>query len=298
LKYFTAFLFVLVFCEAHSQVRILLDSKDSSAVPYATIKVLNAPRGTVAAFDGSFKLELTNKDSILVTSVGYEEKIISSPNFQDTIFLQPKYSPLTEVTIREKKFIRTFVAGNGASDVNHKIDCDFYKGNKTTCVNWGPSGNEEEFAEKIELPSKDLVYQLKKIYIPVKKTGCFGPLLIRIYNTDHTGFPGELLMVKPVAINKASVKNGKAVIDLSPENIYITNSKSFFVSIGWLPGTSKQDCITSIVFPLAASTENTFSRSLVSNSFLWQPIGLVEYNTKELHAKLVSFYAVELWEMR
>jgi hypothetical protein len=261
--------------------------------------VLNAPRGTIAAADGSFLLEVKQGDSILISSVGYEEKIFAGAGFHDTIFLVPKYKSLTEVTIREKKFLRSLFAGNGAASLNSKMDCEFYKGRKTTCLNWGPSGNEEEFAEQIELPSKDLIYQVRKIFIPVKKSGCFGPLLIRIYTADRSGkFPGELLLAKPVAISKSIVKNDRAVIDLVTENIYIDNSKSFFISVGWLPKASGQDCITTIVFPLATKIENTFSRSLISNSFLWQPIGLVENNTKELHAKLVSLYAAELWEMR
>ena len=278
---------------------MLLDSKDKAAVPYATIKVLNAPRGTVAAADGSFLLQVMQGDSIFISSVGYVEKIFAGESFHDTIFLEPKYKSLSEVIIREKKFIRSFFAGNGASSVNSKMDCDFYKGKKTTCLNWGPSGNEEEFAEQIALPSKDLIYQVRKIFIPVKKVGCYGPLLIRIYAADQSGkFPGELLLAKPVAVSKSIVKNDRAAIDLVRENIYIDNCKSFFISVGWLPQASGQDCITSVVFPLAAATENTFSRSLVSNSFQWQPIGLVKNNTKELHAKLVSLYAAELWEMR
>jgi hypothetical protein len=299
LKYFLGCLSVLVSFHSHSQSRILLDSKNKTGVPYATIKVLKAPRGTVAAADGSFRLEVKEGDSILITSVGYEEKIFAGADFHDTIFLEPKYRSLTEVTIREKKFLRSFFAGNGAATLNNKMDCGSGKaGKKTTCLNWGPSGVEEEFAEQIELPSKELIYQVRKIYIPVKKFECFGPLLIRIYKTDHTGFPGELLLARPIPISKSIFKNDRAVIDLAAENIYIDNSKSFFISVGWLPEAAKQNCITRMIFPLATNIKNTFSRSLLSNSFWWQPIGLVENNTKELHANLLSMYAAELWEMR
>jgi hypothetical protein len=299
LKYFSVILFFAISFTSHSQNRWLLDSKSKAGVPYATIKVLNAPGGTVAAADGSFHLKLLKGDSILVTSVGYDEKIFAAGDFSDTIFLERKFKSLGEITVRKKKFLRSFFAGNGAPTLNAKLDCDFYKGEKTTCVNWGPSGNEEEFAEKIDLPSNELIYQLRKIFVPVKKTGCYAPLLIRIYLPDRSGkFPGELLLVKPMVIDKASVKNDKAAIDLSTDNVYIENSRSFFVSAGWMPDATEQECITSIVFLLAANTENTFSRSLVSNSYLWQPIGLVKNNKKQLHAKLVSFYAAELWEMR
>jgi hypothetical protein len=253
----------------------------------------------VAASDGSFELQVFPDDSILVSSVGYEEKLFAGRDFSDTILLEPKYKTLTEITIREKKFIRSLLAGNGATAVDANMDCEFYKGKKTDCVSWGPSGNEEEFAEKIALPSDALTYQLRKIYLPVKKMGCYGPLLLRIYLPEKNGkYPGELLLVKPVAIQKNTVQNGKAVIDLSSENIYIENSSSLFVSVGWLPRATSEDCITTMVFPLATTTENTYTRSVVSNSFLWQPIGLVEGKTNELHAKLVSFYAAELWEMR
>lgn len=285
--------------DGNAQLRRLLDGRDGAAIPYATVKVLNAPRGTVVSADGSFKLQVFPGDSILVTSVGYEEKIFTGFDFHDTILLEPKYKKLTEITIREKKFIRSLFAGNGAATVNANMDCEFYKGKKTTCLNWGPSGNEEEFAEKIALPSVTLTYQLRKIYLPVKKMGCYGPLLLRIYLPEKNGkYPGEILLVKPVAIQKNAVHDGKVMIDLSNENIYIENSSSLFLSLGWLPRAASEDCITTLVFPLANSTENTFTRSVVSNSFLWQPMGLVESKTKELHAKLVSFYAVELWEMR
>src|SRR5262245_17488763 len=53
-------------------VRTVTDKQTNAPVPYATIKVLHAPRGIIASDKGEFQLQIDNSDTVLVTSVGYE----------------------------------------------------------------------------------------------------------------------------------------------------------------------------------------------------------------------------------
>ena len=56
------------------------------------------------------------------------------------------------------------------------------------------------------------MYRLKKIYLSIQKSGCWGELLLHIYQTDTTtGNPGEELFLKHLVITKADVKKIVAV---------------------------------------------------------------------------------------
>lgn len=274
----------------------MVDAVTGVPVPFATIKVLHSTKGVIATEEGEFELLADRSDSIIITSVGYEQLLITGDNFGMVTSLQPKIKTLGEVTMRDKKYLRTVILGNGAGVLNEDISCRKKEGD---CWNWGPSDIKEEFAEKILLPSRTLTYQLRKIIVPVCKGSCWGNLLLHVYAENGTSlFPGEEVFVKAIDPGTLPVKANKLEIDLSMEKLYFENNDHLFISFGWLPGATKQKCITAMVFPSAKAEINTYSRSLASASYQWKPMGLVEGKGDDLHIRPSSMYAVELWEMK
>ncbi|NLO01172.1 MAG: carboxypeptidase-like regulatory domain-containing protein [Bacteroidales bacterium] len=57
----------------------IINAADSSGVPYANIINNRTHSGTITNADGYFSMEILNIDSLEVTSVGFEKKIISIP---------------------------------------------------------------------------------------------------------------------------------------------------------------------------------------------------------------------------
>lgn len=275
------------YCPAITQpLRRILDMQTGLPVSYATIKVLHRPRGIIASAKGEFELLIDNTDSVLFSCVGYNQKIVVGEKIGTTIYLTPKIKELREVKIGKKRLVREILLGNK----DKKLQNDF---------NWGPgsSGLKEEFAQKIEIPDSTFIYRVKKIYIPVKKFSCWGQLLVRIYAADSSSeFPGEEIFLKLVDIQKNDIRQRKATIDLSEENLYFHNCKSFFISIGWPQDAYYSKCITTVLLS-KASQEKTYARYLGSNSYMWYPFGLFkDLNGVTFEAK--TGYSVELEQLK
>jgi hypothetical protein len=290
---FYFFFFIPVFSSAQ-HLRKIIDSATGAPISFATVKVLNQPRGVIASENGVFDLHLDPADSILISSVGFQEKIITAKEIKDSILLSPKFKTLAEITVKDKKYLRTVYLGKGVPVLHEKIVCK-----DNDCWNWGPTEIHEEFAEKIVLPFPDLTYQLRKIFLPVKQVNCWGPLLLHVYiERKGSEFPGEEIFIKPVSFTRSQVHNNFAEIDLSAEEIYFENNRQFFISVGWIPGASKEKCLTTILLHLSKEDADTYSRSLLSNKYQWQKIGYVEGKKHDLHLRPGCFYAVELWERK
>ena len=54
----------------------IISASDSSAVPYANIINNRTHSGTITNLDGYFSFEMLNVDSLEVTSVGFQKKIL------------------------------------------------------------------------------------------------------------------------------------------------------------------------------------------------------------------------------
>ena len=265
--------------------RKILDKKTNSPIPYATVKILYLPKGTITSEKGEFNLTIDAIDSVLFSCVGYQQKIMIGKEIGTEIYLEPKIKILEAVTIRDKKWIRTIVLGN----TDKKIKGD---------ENWGLTREGmNEFAQKIELPDSSLFYKVKNIYIPVKKHVCWGPLLLHIYAADtDSEYPGEELLVKPVYISKQNVHNQKATINISAENLYLHSSKSFFVGISRLQDSATEKCLTTLLVS-KSSNARTYIRTLYSSAYEWWTFGHMRDNNNILY-EVRTFYSVEVDEMK
>jgi hypothetical protein len=86
----------------------IVSTADSSAIPYASIVNNRDRSGTIANSDGYFMLDVLNIDSLSVTSVGFQKKIIYLPYSymgQEilTFTLNPVSYPVGEVEVKGEK---------------------------------------------------------------------------------------------------------------------------------------------------------------------------------------------------
>jgi hypothetical protein len=286
MKHFIGFL--LFFCTSQifsqSITRYVLDKQTNLSIPYTTVKVLHTSKGAIASSKGEFNIEIQKLDSVLFTSVGYQQKIVVGYSIGNNVYLEPKIKILDSVLITTKKKVRTLLLG--------------YQNIKKADVNWGPSGQlKEEFAQRIELPDSTVVYKLQKVFIPVNKFGCFGPLLLHIYEADTSIEKiGKELFTKAYSVTKRDFKNGSLQIDVSRENLYLPMSNSFFVSVGWLENAQKEDCITVIRFSKSSKAE-TYKRSLADINFAWSSFtSKIPINGS--HIIFATYYWAEVDEMK
>jgi len=83
----------------------IISAKDSSGVPYANIVNNRTHSGTITNSDGYFTLEMLNIDSLVVSSVGFEKKVLKVPhnyNGREVLIfvMNPRNYPVGEVEVR------------------------------------------------------------------------------------------------------------------------------------------------------------------------------------------------------
>src|SRR5207237_254205 len=118
-----------------------------------------------------------------------------------------------------------------------------------------------------------------------------------VYATDSsTGNPGEELLLRLIELNKTNIKQQKAFIDLTAENLLFYKSKSFFVSLGWPPDAADQKCFTAILL-MKSDKSDTYSRSLYNEDYRWVKFwDLRDKDNRQLQRNTI--YCIELDEMR
>jgi hypothetical protein len=276
--------------------RKILDINTQAPVPFATVKILHSPKGEITSETGEFRLTIEVSDTVLISSVGYEKKILVGRDVPVNIYLVAQPVQLQNVTLSETVFIRTVILGNGKDFLDKSLSCHFTsEGSSDGCHPWAPSNMKEEFAERIILPDSVKVYRLVKVFIPTKKRNHYGPLLLRVYAEDTgTTRPGEELVTQLIPVTRKNIQKNKVVIELSKENIYIRDSKVFYISLGWPPGQNFYAGFTALSF-YDQNKENTYARSLASDTYSWYPfLRLKDGNGKE--TQINSVYAVIMEE--
>jgi hypothetical protein len=262
--------FTLFFLSANSQERkrIITDQETNKPVSYATIKVLHTTKGQIASVNGEFTIDIKTNDSVLITCVGYHDRLLAGNEIIDKITLLPKPKLLDNVIVSSKKILEKYIIGNGADLVDKMIKCK--SGNKADndCLRWR-SGDGAEFAELMVLPDSLKTYRVTKIYIPIVKNACWQPIFLQVYEPDSaTGVPGNLIFKKYISIQSDDYKKGKLVIDVTNDNIYISKLSHFFTSISWPAQSMDENCITALLL-FKSEKDACYSRNLHSTDYKW-----------------------------
>ncbi|MEA5139388.1 carboxypeptidase-like regulatory domain-containing protein [Arcicella rigui] len=88
---------------------IVSDNHTKAGIAYATISHINKSSGSISDAKGQFciqtQLSNSNTDSIIVSALGYEQRLLSLNDFlkSDTVFLREKNVLLEEVRVKSRK---------------------------------------------------------------------------------------------------------------------------------------------------------------------------------------------------
>jgi hypothetical protein len=262
--------------------RTVVDSETKLPIPYATIKVLNKPRGVIASETGTFVLSIDPTDSILFSSVGYDSRTITAHDLLPTIFLKPLIRTMAAVNLPVGKIETIFFTG---FDTNHFKD-DW---------SWGPGG-DAEFAQRMDIPDTTHSFRLMRIFVRIRKHGCYGPLMLHIYEADNfCDCPGTEIFSKAISLNRTNVKKQKGSIELLDNNLYFQGVKSFYVGFSWLP--SELPCLSTIYF-LNSTKKNTYSRSIYHVDYKWAPFTFKDKDGNPANANASIFITAQLGRYR
>ncbi|MFW5756272.1 MAG: carboxypeptidase-like regulatory domain-containing protein [Tangfeifania sp.] len=85
----------------------IISAEDSSGVPYVNIVNNRTHSGTITNAEGYFTLDMLNIDSLVISSVGFEKKVLKVPlnyNGQEvlTYVMNPRNYPVGEVEVKGK----------------------------------------------------------------------------------------------------------------------------------------------------------------------------------------------------
>ena len=233
---------------------VVFDATTRTGIPYATVKIVNKVGGTYADDKGRFEVNTGANDSLLVTCVGYELKIVVP--IQDTILLTPIVINLAEVKVK-------------ASSVKEQ-HIGLFK-SKTDFKYWFTGNRNYEIVLKISIPASISAYRIRGVKLNARNTKARSLARLHIYNQNKEGFPDQELLKEDVIINKTIDKNYE--IDLSRLNL-ILNERVVFVGIEAIQGTVSYqpfsgDCIG---FGMTFDKDLllTYNRSLLDPKYLWR----------------------------
>ncbi len=86
----------------------IVDKELNTPITYANITFLKRDKGTYSNENGQFKIDVKSNDSLIISSVGYKNKVIKISDFNlqnldHIIKLQPEIEKLDEVVLTNKK---------------------------------------------------------------------------------------------------------------------------------------------------------------------------------------------------
>ncbi len=107
-KYIITFIITVFVLSCNAQTLLtgkIIDSETQQPIPYSTIIVKNSTIGTMADINGFFKLNITKNlsDSLIFSSLGYKDKVISGSQLKGSVSLQRKNYEIPEVIVYNKK---------------------------------------------------------------------------------------------------------------------------------------------------------------------------------------------------
>ncbi len=254
---FLLLLLVLLFFSGFTQVShqvVIRDAVTLKPVPYATVKILHKEGGTYANEAGKFDVRISEKDSLLITCVGYESIIVFP--LPETILLKPVVINLGEVRVNAKK------------DKEQSIG---YFKSKTDFKYWFRGNRNYELVLKISIPGSMSAYRIRGVKLNARNTKARSLARLHIYNQNPEGLPGKELLNEDIIINKRIGKNYE--IDLSYLNL-VLNERVLFVGIEAIQGAVTYlpysgDCIG---FGLTFDEDLplTYNRTLLDPNYLWR----------------------------
>ena len=207
--------FISLNSHAQNKNVVIADEDDKSSLPYATIKVLNKNKGYYSDINGVVIIPEYNSDSLLIEYSGYFScKLIIKKNV-DTIFLKRKVTEMPNVVVLNLK---------------NKHEFGIFNYKKSFIVSFPRS---MEYAIKLDLSEIKGDYKVKELFLPMgynNKVSNDCNCKLHLYRSDENGFPVEDVLNKPVILRKEYFLNNNFNIDISDQNLFLSE-KILFIGI-------------------------------------------------------------------
>jgi len=103
-RFFVIFMILLVPFASFAQVEkisgVVLDEKSSDTLPSALVKVASSAQSILTDVDGKFEIEVQSKDTLVVSFVGFETKVVPVNGRKNiSVFLSTSSETLNEVVV-------------------------------------------------------------------------------------------------------------------------------------------------------------------------------------------------------
>lgn len=208
---------VLMVSAQEKEIKIL-NSENNKPISYANIKFLKSKKGTFSDEKGIFLISNNEIDSLLISVLGFEDKVLSVSKIKDTIFLIPKTITLKEITLSNKK------AEYGYFKKTRKFIRSVL--NRVIVAMYIPNNN---------IDNQEYITTL---HYRIKKYGT-KPSIVRphLYSVNKkNGNPNKELLNNNIIVDVED-KNNILSIDISKMNI-IFPKDGIFVALEWVGNTS------------------------------------------------------------
>jgi|GEM_PF-3227480 len=165
----------------------VLDER-GNPLPYSNIGIKNNAGGSFSDDRGYFKVKADTKDTLLISSIGYETRTILANIFKDRITLKTSVTILSEVQVKSKRLKAVLVELG-------------YRKSKFT----GVMLSNTQYSQRIQNETGKEGY-IKDVYYKAHLSSSAGynngKVRIRVYQVDPlTGLPGEDLLHENVILN-------------------------------------------------------------------------------------------------
>lgn len=238
---------------------IVVDSLTKENIQYVNVKYIESQKGTFTDSLGYFSLNKKLSDRILVSVLGYENKIYNVKEIKDSIFLKPEVVTLDEILLKKKSI--------------KKYGLHLKKGKFM-----GSSVKRAVIAMYIENEEKNIQSIISKLHFRIKKRKGNFPSIVRphLYTINKkTKLPEKELLNYNILIKENKKRKGIISIDVSDKSILFPK-EGVFVALEWVGNTEDID------FGYQEVKENTLNRTLLTSlnfkKRIWVPIILPKKN--------------------
>ena len=252
------FCFINFYLSSQNKKITIVDSITKKHIEYVNIKYLDSKKGTFSDSLGAFDINKKASKKILISILGYKNKILFTQKIKDTISLSQKTIVLDEISI----------------NINSKKDYGFHL-EKSKFI--GSSIKRAIVAIYIKNEKANIESYISSLHFKIKKrNNSISIIRPHLYTVNpETKIPEKELLEHNILIKKQ--KKGKEIlsIDISDKNIFFPK-EGVFVALEWVGNTEDID------FGYSEVKENpiftTFLTSLNFKKKIWTPLVLPKNN--------------------
>lgn len=221
------FFFVSIACYSQSKTAkgIVLDEFTQKPIPYVNISILESSNGTSSYDDGSYKLEIEEKDfdkNVHLSALGYKDSILSFEKLikQNQIFLKPIVEQLEEVVI-SNRFEQKFQIIN---PIERKKICSSY------------ATIEQPWMIALYIPYDEIYRKTSYLnsikYYFQKFQSRQAKFRVRLFSVGEDGLPNADMLTENMVISKAK-RQHEIEVELSKFNL-VFPSNGIYIALEWL----------------------------------------------------------------